>query len=550
MVVKFSLVMTETISACDGISSSTHCLEATSPKPSTNYSDTSVDPVASNHEQQQYQDVSMESGNDNNEGYSRDQTTSLEEQNNSSSKTNVPPQSNDCSNFKFGPYVPILRKGDKIIIDPKGIVDYYHQSNPSTLNTRLTCEVLPDDAIVEAPSLVTPLLLKKKTLWPPKTSDKDHSANPDKNNVIKQDNQETDNSQGSYSSDGVEIIKVVPRESANSNHDVSRQSIDSNNVCRQSNNVKELSDEFIKTATIASLTHTKSSSNSKLISTNANYFNSSVGELLQGIGLSRVTEFCLHDTARRLANRKKRLEKKGEHVGHILCELKTLQTKISRAEASNRVFKSEQVLTCSRCPFKSEFSLVMNGHMEIPHRVKRDYLCSWCEYRTNESSKILFHNFIEHKKRCRTEKPPSNHQCRYCPYECRNKVKLQNHITRCEGIFPHDTFMGPQDYGADDYPTLTSKFITQQDVKSYEHILKTLRLAAYNPHHINVSGFVQPIRVVPRQYGPSSSRASNDLASISIPSGNSTGTALHCVRNNLITNSHQTAGEYIGFFPL
>lgn len=164
---------------------------------------------------------------------------------------------------------------------------------------------------------------------------------------------------------------------------------------------------------------------------------------------------------------------------------------------------------------------------------KREYLCNWCEYRVKDCNSIVFHNLVEHKKRCRIEKPLALHLCRFCPYECKSKRKLETHLSRCAQFFPQSIIQGPQEHGENDYPAITSKMITQEDIKTYEETLKAIRLAAYNPHQIKISGYQQQGVVVPGQSSDANlSPAVNKFASL-IQSSNSANLTLAVNRNTI-----------------
>jgi len=385
--------------------------------------------------------------------------------------------------FCFGPYVPILRKDTGVFIDPAGIVNCPSRTSQGALKKRLFCEVLPDDGIIEAPSLVTPLLLKKKTKWPPRVIKPRDTGSKTANSAA------TNADTISDPSDDIQVVKVVNK--------TAPSKLDSN-----SRNV----DDYINATAVASLTNTKNKDNNAILAID-DYYKSSVGELLLGIGLSRVSEIYLEENARRLASK---MRKCGEKYGHLIGELESTRSRLSRTKASNKPYRSSQLLKCPHCPFKSDLSIVMDGHLEVPHtNSRKEYLCNWCKYKVRDFDQMIYHNLTEHRKRCRLERPPALHNCRFCSFECRSKRKIVAHITKCEQVFPHSLLLCPEDFEECDYPAITSKTITREDVKSYEQALKTLRLAAYNPHQLKVPnqvrGFTQqPIIVVQRHNASSS----------------------------------------------
>lgn len=399
--------------------------------------------------------------------------------------------------FKFGPYVPMLRTTNGIAIDPRGIVDYLKDTSLSSLDSRLLREILPDDSIVEAPSLVTPLLLKKKTSWPPRESNR--SIDVDENNVD-QSLDDPNSSHNSSCSDEIQVIKVVKKTSPTIGH--SHHRIGSN---------YKTPEEYIQSATLAGLKNQPHRGEKDPILTVESYYKSSVGEMLLGIGLSRVREFTLDSDCRKLANK---IRRGRDNCDNLIPELETLRSQLGQAMASNAPYKSNKKFECPHCYFSTDHETVFTGHLETPHLNKREYLCNWCDYRTKDSSAIGYHNFNEHKKRCRLERPLSLHLCRFCQFECQSKRKISTHVEKCEKIFLHDSFMSPKENEVTAFPAITSKLITQEDVKMYEQTLKNLRLAAYNPNQLKIPGsqqqdyIRQPALVVPRQNQPSTSTSS------------------------------------------
>lgn len=409
--------------------------------------------------------------------------------------------------FRFGPYVPILRTNNGIVIDSKGVADYIYDSISPT-NKRLLSEILPDDSIVETPSIVTPLLLKKKTKWPSRevvglltngtTSDEEgcKASNDDLNNQS--------------SSDEVEVIKIVSKSATNVQDS------------RQRPNHKD-AEEYVNSATVASLKNQFQSSTTSSLLTVEDYYRSSVGEMLLGIGLSRVREYTLDSDCKKITNKIRRSRE--DECFHLKEQLESLRSQLSQARASNKPYKPQHLLKCSHCLFQTEYEVVMYGHMETPHLNKREYMCNWCDYKTKDCNSIGYHTLIQHKKRCRIEKPCALHLCRFCQFECQSKRKITSHLEKCEKVFQHETFLSPKYCEEPGFPAVTSKMITQEDVKTYEQSLKNLRLAAYNPHQLKTSGSQQqskkrlPILVVSGQNLPSTSTANVTNATSFIQSG-------------------------------
>lgn len=377
--------------------------------------------------------------------------------------------------FQFGPYVPIIRTDSKIIIDQQGAVEEYYKSPQSPYQKRLLGEIFPDDYIVEAPSLVTPFLLKKKTIWPPRV----RVPSP---NTGGADQQENANGEFSGNDDNVvgesdiQVVEVVNKSPAE--------------VSRYRN-----PEEYIKATIIANLTNNARKSNTDPIIAIKDYSKSSASDLLTSIGLNRVHEFICQEKARNIS---KKMQK---GLPGLIPEFEAAKTKLAETRKFNVPYLLQQSLRCPHCPFKTPFKLVLDAHLEVPHRYQTRYLCNWCSYKTKDSSQILYHNYAVHRNtRCRIEKPLSVHCCRYCSFESNSKRKFSSHVISCERLFQEDLNQAPDT--PLDHPALTSKLITQNDIRVYETTLKSLRLAAYNPHQIKVTspanGFInQPILLLP-----------------------------------------------------
>lgn len=419
-------------------------------------------------------------------------------------------RNNDTSknepSFKFGPYIPMLRTNNGIALDPNGIVDYLKDNSFSTLDRRLLHEILPDDSIVEAPSLVTPILIKKKTTWP--SRGQKYLVNINDNNTDRSPD-ESNSGVNSDSSDEIQVIKVV-----------TKPVLVGNQNFRFGHKTAE---EYIQSTTLASLKNQSQHGVRDSILTLEDYYKSSVGEMLLGIGLSRVREYTLNTDRKRLATK---IRKGGGDYTDQIPLLESLSSQLSQAQISNGPYRSSKTFTCPHCNFKAEHESVIQGHLEIPHLNRRDYLCNWCDYKTKDSSSIGFHTFKEHGKRCRLERPQSHHICQFCQFECQSKKKITSHLEKCKELYNSNTYLSPKDNEGIEFPAVTSKLITQKDVQTYEQTLKNLRLAAYNPHQLKIPGSRQqdnnrlPVLVVPRQNQPSTSSSDASMSSNSTKPSN------------------------------
>ena len=378
--------------------------------------------------------------------------------------------------FLFGPYVPIIKAENKIIVNTSGVVDdFYRFTSRDPIKKRLIGEILPDDSILEVPSLVTPLLLKKNTVWPPKYRESDKTSEPD----------------------DVEIVKIVERN-------------DRQDIITQIEPRFRKPEDYIRDTVINSLTKNSRSlinqdRQQDTILAIDDYYRSPAGQLLYSIGLSLVTEFNMDEQLRKLSSRMR----KGE-TG-LISEYDALKATLIRTKTNNRPFKHNKSKNCHICFFKSPFLLVLDHHLEKPHKSKsRLYMCNWCEFKNKESSQIVYHNHVAHKKyRCRQDTPIQVHCCRYCQFETNSKKRYTTHIIKCEKVFQSEFNMALDD--PDNYPAITSKCITQSDIRTYESTLRSLRLSAYNPHQIKVSSSAQGIDGLPILLVPKSSPAAEIL---------------------------------------
>lgn len=418
-------------------------------------------------------------------------------------------------NFKFGPYIPIVRKDNSVFLSTKGVDKSY--PNKSSISR----DVMPNDAILEAPSLVTPMLIKKHTIWPPAINDLQTSTTTSDDRVRDVLPCESAEEQGENMSDDVEIVRVVkPR-------------VDDSDRRTQSNN--NVLQDYIRKTAIASLTKASKFTQNNSILTIDNYFGSSVGEMLIGIGLSRVKENTLANEMRQVT---RKVRRQSENYGQLVSELESIRSQLRQTTEANKCYSSKKLIECPHCPFKSEFATVMSGHLERPHQnKKREFLCNWCNYKIRDFSLMSFHFLTEHKQRCQSTAPIPLHICHLCSFECKSKRKLMSHLMRCEPNFPTDTFLGPSDYGVEDYPAITSKLITKDDLRTYEDTLKEIRLASYNSNMLRLPSNQQPIYVMPQHNGPilsnsgSKTKDHNQFKSNSITE--SPGSAVGMVRNCL-----------------
>lgn len=203
-------------------------------------------------------------------------------------------------------------------------------------------------------------------------------------------------------------------------------------------------------------------------STQDNYFNSSVGQFLIGLGFSRVREWYHRDMTKVKERqiRKKSKKNQGESDGSNLEEeLQEHKNEYLQAKQANEPFVFP-MKKCNLCPFQSESHLVLDGHSLIPHlSSRREYLCNFCNFNSRDPKLILFHMEAIHNKRGIIDLPVF-YECPFCLFDTHLKTKLTSHLTRCQRTFRYSLNQAPsRDFP---YPTLTPKPVTTSDVKEYE----------------------------------------------------------------------------------
>ena len=159
----------------------------------------------------------------------------------------------------------------------------------------------------------------------------------------------------------------------------------------------------------------------------ADFYTSSVGKLLVGLGLSRAKQWYHKDAISKV---KKQIRREGE-VDDLVEELKTQQEYYAECRAANSsyVFPTDK---CEHCDFRTEFKLVLKGHMAFPHLTsRREYKCNYCQYMTRDPKQVVLHTQALHETKCLIEIPPQLYECPVCPYESGVKSKAATHITKC-----------------------------------------------------------------------------------------------------------------------
>ncbi|CAN7992421.1 unnamed protein product [Ixodes hexagonus] len=201
----------------------------------------------------------------------------------------------------------------------------------------------------------------------------------------------------------------------------------------------------------------------------ADFFGSSAGEFLIGLGLSRALEVFNRDMMRL---KEREMKKAGGRTPELLAEHQRLAEAYQQAKAANAPY-TFKVKPCRVCDFKTESSLVLEGHLLTPHFTsRRELQCSFCTFVTRDAKAIVFHMEALHNRLPTMESPPQFYECPFCPFETNLKTKASGHINRCQKYFNN----GMNQLPAGDFqpPGVTAKPITVEDIKTYEKFFLAL----------------------------------------------------------------------------
>lgn len=301
-------------------------------------------------------------------------------------------------------------------------------------------DITAEDAILDSPSQAVPLLIKKPDIWPLRLPKSDNELTGGKKRV-----RFTDHS--SPEQDGEEQPAASDAEAAADEEDEG-----------QAEEKEEKEEKGITMLTIP------------------DYYKSSVGNLLLGIGLSRATEWFHRDAIKQLH---KAIHKEGE-LDEYVDEMKKQQAMYQQCKAANSIFVF-QPKKCPICEFRTDSDVGLEQHLSVPHLSnKREYKCNYCSFSTRDPRTTLFHFQTVHNKPCTIEPPAQLYECPVCPYESSQKQKAAAHIAKCLKFFNPDKVQSVSDPEAE-YPAVTPKPITQTDIKTYESTLATLRIVAQTP---------------------------------------------------------------------
>lgn len=209
------------------------------------------------------------------------------------------------------------------------------------------------------------------------------------------------------------------------------------------------------------------------------FFHSTAGEMLIGIGLSRVSEWFQRDMTR---IKKRQMKKEGKSP-ELEENLKMHETFYNEARKANKIY-SFNLKSCETCGFATESSIVMEGHLLVPHiNPRREYQCSFCNVVNRDPKALLEHMYRVHAKTGRIQPPTLFFECPYCTFESNSKVKLSNHLMKCQRFYdPNRNQAPPKDF---EFPALTPKPITVAVVKSYEKSMSSMQRGRGRPKKID-----------------------------------------------------------------
>ena len=363
------------------------------------------------------------------------------------SETKEPNKSN-CDDIEEGSGFP--KCFDGWVIRGKTI-----KINKNTLNE---IEVDGNDAILDCVSQVAPLLLKKPNIFPArddKETDKAPSKEPKKEPA--ESKEETTTEDPKTENPKTEEQKTEEQKSEDPKCE------DKKDEEKQSAKPKE---------------SVSSSANNFLML--SDYYSSSVGNFLMGIGLSRCKE-ALHKDAMRQTQRLIRRE--GERAEYT-TELEKHTKKYQECKGANSIFNFEP-LRCGLCDFKTESETVLEGHYLTPHLSNRkEFKCNFCPFVTRDARVIVYHSTSEHKKHCNVQMPNVLYECPTCEYESNQKSKAANHMAKCVKQFTDDKAEDRTQHtfeNENDYPAITPKPISQDMLKLFNSTRKALKPVVMNP---------------------------------------------------------------------
>ncbi|XP_013787792.1 uncharacterized protein LOC106471718 [Limulus polyphemus] len=213
-----------------------------------------------------------------------------------------------------------------------------------------------------------------------------------------------------------------------------------------------------------------SENNKKVQEESKELFTSSAVGFLTAIGLSRVQEWHKKDLLR---SKERQIRREGK-TKQLENESLIMKMAYLQAKKANEpfVFGNHK---CDKCEFKSESSIVMDGHSAVPFVTpRREFGCHLCDFCTRDPKAILFHMEAEHKKLGQLPAPSHFHECPFCPFDTNQKQKLNSHMNRCQKFF----VLGRNQATELEISAQTAKPITLMDIKTYLYERQLVEMAS------------------------------------------------------------------------
>ncbi|KAH8042506.1 hypothetical protein HPB51_023834 [Rhipicephalus microplus] len=206
------------------------------------------------------------------------------------------------------------------------------------------------------------------------------------------------------------------------------------------------------------------------------FFESEIGKFFIGLGLSRAREVCNQEV---LKLKRREIKKARGRNQEMIDEYKGLIEEHRKTLIANSAFKFKSK-SCKLCDFKTESSLVLEGHLLTPHlTTRRELQCGFCDYATRDSKVFAFHVEAMHNRQAILEPPQLHHQCPFCPFETNLKIKATSHVNRCEKVFSSSQNQRPTyDFQP---PGVTAKPLNFNNIMNYEETLFSLGRIAKDP---------------------------------------------------------------------
>ncbi|CAL1274338.1 unnamed protein product [Larinioides sclopetarius] len=197
-----------------------------------------------------------------------------------------------------------------------------------------------------------------------------------------------------------------------------------------------------------------------------NFFQSSVGQFLINLGMSRVEEWYHRDMKR---SKLKQLKSNKPTEENLEKTIEFHEKRHSELKEINAAFNF-RIRQCRQCNYKTESLLVIDGHLLTPHLTqRREFKCNFCVFMARDPEQIKFHFEAMHGKRAIMEAEIPFYECIFCSFQTNLKTKINGHMNRCRKHFiPSQNLAPPFDF---EFPGVTTKPVTIADVIGHRRLL-------------------------------------------------------------------------------